>query len=96
MNIKFRKCTLDDFDFMFKLKKENFKKYVDNIWGWNDEDQIERMRIDLEENLEQKQIIIFLYNYLFFRELQVMNKHYLYNLIFTFSQIFSMGSSVSR
>lgn len=59
MNIKFRKCTLSDFDFLFKLKKDNFKIYVDNIWGWNDEDQFERMRIDLEENLEQKQIIIF-------------------------------------
>ena len=59
MNIKFRKCTLEDFDFLFKLKKDNFKIYVDNIWGWNDEDQIERMRIDFEETLEQKQIIIF-------------------------------------
>ena len=59
MNIKFRKCTLEDFDFLFKLKKDNFKIYVDKIWGWNDEDQIERMRIDLEETLEQKQIIIF-------------------------------------
>ena len=59
MDIKFIKCTLDDFDFLFKLKKENFKKYVDNIWGWNDNDQIERLRIDLEENLEQKNVIIY-------------------------------------
>lgn len=59
MNIKFRKCTLDDFDFLFKLKKENFKKYVDNIWGWDDDDQIKRLRIDLEETLEQKNVIIY-------------------------------------
>ena len=59
MDIKFIKCTLDDFDFLFKLKKEDLKKYVDNIWGWNDNDQIERLRIDLEENLEQKNVIIY-------------------------------------
>ena len=59
MNIKFRKCTLDDFDFLFKLKKENFKKYVDNIWGWDDDNQIKRLRIDLEETLEQKNVIIY-------------------------------------
>lgn len=59
MNIKFRKCTLDDFEFLFKLKKENFKKYVDNIWGWDDDEQIKRMRIDLEEHLKHKRIIIY-------------------------------------
>ena len=59
MDIKFRKCTLSDFDFLFKLKKDNFKIYVDNIWGWNDDDQIKRLRIDLEETLEQKNVIIY-------------------------------------
>ena len=53
-----RKCTLDDFDFLYELKKQNFKKYVDNIWGWNDSDQIKRMRIDLDEHLSHKRIII--------------------------------------
>ena len=59
MNIKFRKCTLDDFDFLFKLKKENFKKYVYNIWGWDDDNQIKRLRIELEETIEQKNVIIY-------------------------------------
>lgn len=59
MDIKFRKCNLNDFEFLFKLKKENFKKYVDNIWGWEDSDQIERMRIDFNENFEHKNIIIY-------------------------------------
>ena len=49
MDIKFRKCSLDDFDFLFELKKQNFKKYVDNIWGW----------IDLNEHLSHKRIIIY-------------------------------------
>lgn len=59
MDIKFRKCTLDDFDFLFELKKQNFKKYVDNIWGWNDLEQLKRMRIDLNEHLSHKRIIIY-------------------------------------
>lgn len=59
MDIKFRKCTLDDFDFLFELKKQNFKKYVDNIWGWVDSEQLERMRIDFSEHLEHKRIIIY-------------------------------------
>ena len=58
MMYRWRKCTLDDFDFLYELKKQNFKKYVDNIWGWNDSDQIKRMRIDLDEHLSHKRIII--------------------------------------
>lgn len=58
MEYSFRKCTLEDFDFLLKLKKENFKWYVDNIWGWRDEDQKQRLKQDLEEHLEQKRIII--------------------------------------
>ena len=57
MNISFRKCTNDDFEFLFLLKKQNFRKYVDDIWGWNDLEQIERMKRDLEENLSHKNII---------------------------------------
>ena len=39
MKYLFRNCTLDDFDFLFELKKQNFKWYVDKIWSWNDDDQ---------------------------------------------------------
>ena len=58
MEYSFRNCTLDDFDFLFKLKKENFKWYVDKIWGWNDEDQKQRLKQDLEEYLAHKRIIL--------------------------------------
>ena len=47
MEYSFRNCTLDDFDFLFELKKENFKWYVDKIWGWNDDDQKQRLKQDL-------------------------------------------------
>lgn len=58
MEYSFRNCTLDDFDFLFELKKENFKWYVDKIWGWNDDDQKQRLKQDLEEHLAHKRIIL--------------------------------------
>lgn len=58
MEYSFRKCTLGDFDFLFNLKKENFKWYVDKIWGWQDDDQKQRLMKDLAEHLEHKRIIL--------------------------------------
>ena len=58
MKYSFRNCTLDDFDFLFELKKENFKWYVDKIWGWNDDDQKQRLKQDLTEHLAHKRIVL--------------------------------------
>lgn len=58
MEYRFRKCTLEDIDFLFELKKQNFKWYVDKIWGWNDKDQMQRLKQDLNEHLEHKRIIL--------------------------------------
>ena len=58
MEYSFRNCTLEDFDFLFELKKENFKWYVDKIWGWKDDDQKERLQQDLNEHLSHKRIIM--------------------------------------
>lgn len=58
MEYSFRSCKLEDFDFLFDLKKENFKWYVDKIWGWKDEEQKERLRQDLNEHLSHKRIIL--------------------------------------
>lgn len=58
MEYSFRNCTLDDFDFLFELKKQNFKWYVDKIWGWKDNEQKERLKQDLEEHLQHKRIIL--------------------------------------
>lgn len=58
MEFCFRSCKLEDFDFLFNLKKENFKCYVDKIWGWNDEEQKKKLRQDLNEHLSHKRIII--------------------------------------
>ena len=58
MEYNFRSCTLEDKDFLFELKKQNFKLYVDEIWGWNDKDQSKRLDEDLKEHLNHKKIII--------------------------------------
>lgn len=58
MEYSFRSCTLEDFDFLFNLKKENFKWYVNKIWGWQDEEQKERLKQDLNEHLSHKRIIL--------------------------------------
>ncbi len=59
MEYSFRNCLMSDFDFLFELKKQNFKKYVDTYWSWDDEDQKNRLKIDLEEHLSHKHIILF-------------------------------------
>ena len=58
MEYTFRDCTLEDFDFLFDLKKQNFKWYVDKIWGWRDDEQKERLKNDLKDHLSHKKIIL--------------------------------------
>lgn len=58
MEYKFRDCTLEDFDFLFELKKQNFKVYVEKIWGWDDETQKKRLIDDLNEHLSHKKIVV--------------------------------------
>ena len=58
MKYTFRNYTLEDFDFLFELKKENFKWYVDEFWGWKDDEQKERLKQDLKEHLNHKRIIL--------------------------------------
>lgn len=55
----FRPCQIEDFNFLFRLKEQNFKWYVDKIWGWKEDDQKERLREDLEQHLNHKMIIVY-------------------------------------
>lgn len=45
--ITLRPATADDFAFFFALHKESLGPYVDQVWGWEDDDQ----RAYLERNL---------------------------------------------
>lgn len=58
MQYTFRPCVLDDFDFLFILKKDNFRRYIEEIWGWNEEEQKNRLREDLKIHLQHKKIIL--------------------------------------
>ena len=58
MEYVLRPATVDDFDFMFALKKVNFKQYVEKIWGWEDDFQKEWLRKDLSQQPIRKQIIV--------------------------------------
>jgi ribosomal protein S18 acetylase RimI-like enzyme len=37
--ITFRPATDQDSDFVFQTKKAAFQKYVEQVWGWKEEDQ---------------------------------------------------------
>ena len=58
MEYSFRNCTLEDFNFLFELKKENFKWYVEIIWGWQDEQQKEFLKQQLKEHMLHTKIIL--------------------------------------
>ena len=58
MEYTFRDCLFDDYDLLFRLKEENFKKYIEECWGWDLEDQHRRQKEDLELNISRKKIIM--------------------------------------
>lgn len=58
MKYNFKNCTLEDEEFLFELKKQNFKIYVEEIWGGDDKDQKKRLEDDLKEHLSHKKIIM--------------------------------------
>ncbi|MEM1124810.1 MAG: hypothetical protein AAGJ18_30510, partial [Bacteroidota bacterium] len=39
--IGYRPATRDDFDLIFGIKKKLLKPYIEQIWGWDEKQQIE-------------------------------------------------------
>jgi ribosomal protein S18 acetylase RimI-like enzyme len=39
MNFTLRKATIDDFETLYRINKEAYQPYVEQIWGWNEEFQ---------------------------------------------------------
>jgi len=37
--LKFRKATSSDTEFAYQTKKAAFKQYVDEVWGWDEDEQ---------------------------------------------------------
>jgi len=52
MNYKLVPINEKDYDFIYNLKKNAYMKYVDEIWGWNEENQKEYFKkfIDTYKN----------------------------------------------
>ncbi len=38
-NLRLRKATADDSEFAYEVKKAAFRKYVEKVWGWDEEEQ---------------------------------------------------------
>lgn len=50
-----RDATPEDFDFLFELHRAALKDYVEQIWGWDEAWQVERLRRKLD--VSERQII---------------------------------------
>jgi GNAT superfamily N-acetyltransferase len=38
-NLRLRKATADDSEFAYRTKKAALRKYVEQVWGWDEEEQ---------------------------------------------------------
>ena len=38
-DLTFRKATADDSEFAYQTKRAAFKDYVEQVWGWNEQEQ---------------------------------------------------------
>lgn len=38
-NLRLRKATADDREFAYRTKKAAFRKYVEQVWGWDEQQQ---------------------------------------------------------
>lgn len=58
MEYTFRDCLMVDYDLLFRLKDVNLKKYIEECWGCDLEDQHRRQKEDLEKNIANKKNIV--------------------------------------
>lgn len=57
MKYNLRKCTFDDIDFIFELKKLCLKWYIEIVYGWDDKSQYNKTKNELNRNIEYMKII---------------------------------------
>ncbi len=51
-------CNVNDLNFVFNLKKETMKWYIEKIYGWNDEVQRQKTLKEINSNMGNMKIII--------------------------------------
>lgn len=57
MDYTLRKCTFDDVDFIFELKKLCLKWYIEIVYGWDNAVQYEKTKNELIRNMDYMKII---------------------------------------
>ncbi|MDE7249154.1 MAG: GNAT family N-acetyltransferase [Lachnospiraceae bacterium] len=57
MDYNFRKCKETDLDFILKLKEKCFRWYIEKIYGWDEDKQLEFTKKEMCENLSDMKII---------------------------------------
>lgn len=57
MKYYLRKCTFDDVDFVFELKKLCLKWYIEIVYGWDAESQYNKTKNELNRNIDYMKII---------------------------------------
>ena len=59
-NYILRKYENTDYEFVYEVKKNAYKKYVEQCWGkWNETDQKNRYKESMEKTSDRTYIIMF-------------------------------------
>lgn len=59
-NYILRKYVNDDYEFVYEVKKNAYKKYVEKCWGkWDEIDQKNRFKESMEKTFDRTYIIMF-------------------------------------
>lgn len=57
MEYTFRKCNETDIKFIYELKEKCFKWYIEKIYGWNEQLQLELTQKEMNEHMADMNII---------------------------------------
>ncbi len=78
-NYILRKYENTDYEFVYEVKKNAYKKYVEQCWGkWNDIDQKNRFKESMEKTFDRTYIIMFNDERIGFYQGQVVNERTYY------------------
>jgi len=78
-NYILRKYENTDYEFVYEVKKNAYKKYVEQCWGkWNDIDQKNRFKETMEKTFDRTYIIVFNNERIGFYQGQVVNERTYY------------------
>ena len=78
-NYILRKYENTDYEFVYEVKKNAYKKYVEQCWGkWDDIDQKNRFKESMEKTFDRTYIIMFNDKRIGFYQGQVVNERTYY------------------